>query len=80
MHDRWTVAIIGLVALVGGCIGGVARAEQAHMQEALNHLNHARASLEQAKADKGGHREKALDHVIKAIDEVQKGIEFAREH
>lgn len=57
----------------------VARAEQTNMKAALDQLRLARQELEDAKADKGGHRQKALDHVTKAIDEVQKGIEFARD-
>jgi hypothetical protein len=36
--------------------------------------------LRAATDDKGGHRAKAREHVNKAIDEVQKGIEYDRTH
>jgi hypothetical protein len=54
--------------------------DQPHMQAALDRLQSARANLEAATEDKGGHRVKALDHVNKAIDEVKKGIEYDRTH
>jgi hypothetical protein len=52
--------------------------DQPHMQAALNALENAKASLNKATPDKGGHRAKALDLVRDAIDEVKKGIEAAR--
>ena len=54
--------------------------DQPHMQAALDKLQSARSNLEAATHDKGGHREKALDHVNKAIEEVRKGIEYDRTH
>ena len=54
--------------------------DQPHMEAALDKLRSARANLEAATDDKGGHRAKALDHVNKAIDEVKKGIEYDRTH
>ena len=54
--------------------------DQPHMQAALDKLQSARSNLEAATDDKGGHRVKALEHVNKAIDEVQKGIEYDRTH
>ena len=53
---------------------------QPHMQAALDKLQSARSNLEAATDDKGGYRIKALEHVNKAIDEVQKGIDYARTH
>ena len=52
--------------------------DQPHMQNALNALENAKDSLEKASSDKGGHRVKALGFVKDAIDEVKKGIDFAR--
>lgn len=49
---------------------------QPNMKEALEHLNAAKASLQKATADKGGHRVKAIELVEKAIEQTQKGIEF----
>lgn len=48
--------------------------DQPHMRAALSNLENARRNLEQATADKGGHRARAIDLVNKAIDEVNKGI------
>jgi multidrug resistance efflux pump len=48
--------------------------DQPHMQAALNHLMDAQRNLQAATSDKGGHRQKALDYVDKAINEVNKGI------
>jgi hypothetical protein len=52
--------------------------DQPHMQNALNALENAKRNLENATADKGGHRAKALDYVKDAIDQVKKGIEAGR--
>lgn len=48
--------------------------DQPNMQAALNHLLDAQRNLNQASADKGGHRVKAMEFVGKAITEVNKGI------
>jgi|SRR5262245_36225070 len=52
--------------------------DQPHMQNALNALENAKDSLDKAEPDKGGHRAKALGFVKDAMDEVKKGIDFAR--
>jgi hypothetical protein len=57
-----------------------ASADQPRMQAALDALRSARGHLEAATADKGGHRANAISLVDKAIDEVQKGIEYDRTH
>jgi hypothetical protein len=54
--------------------------DQPRMQAALNHLQNARGNLDAATDDKGGHRVKAIDFVNKAIEEVNKGIEYDRTH
>jgi hypothetical protein len=48
------------------------------MQNALSSLESAKASLNRASADKGGHRNKALGYVEDAISEVRKGIAAGR--
>ncbi|MBL8921474.1 MAG: hypothetical protein JNJ54_21620 [Myxococcaceae bacterium] len=71
-------------AVVSACLGGLAThafAEpQPHMKAALAALETARAQLEKASADKGGHRVKAIALVTEAIDQVKKGIEFDNKH
>ena len=60
---------------------GVAVADkQPKMHEALDALQTAKAALEKADADKGGHRAKAIDLVKQAIDETQAGIDFDNTH
>jgi hypothetical protein len=51
---------------------------QPHMQSALDHLSSARSELQQALANKGGHRERALELIDQAINQVEMGINFAR--
>lgn len=56
----------------------VASSDQPNMQAAKNHLQDALNNLENATADKGGHRAKAIDLTREAIAEVNKGIAFDR--
>ncbi|MBK7864577.1 MAG: hypothetical protein IPJ65_39445 [Archangiaceae bacterium] len=49
---------------------------QPKMKEALALLKDAKAALQAANADKGGHRVKAIEKVDEAIAQVEKGIEF----
>ena len=53
-------------------------AGQPNMQAALEHLRAARASLEKAERNKGGHRERAIQLVDEAIAQVQEGMAAAR--
>lgn len=56
---------------------GVVVGAQTHMQNALGALQSASSELQQAAANKGGHRERAIDLVNQAIREVQAGMNFA---
>jgi hypothetical protein len=55
-----------------------AQADQPHMDAALDALKTARHELDNATADKGGHRARAIALVKDAIGEVEKGIEWAK--
>ena len=66
------ILVVGLV--IGGVIVGYAIASQPHMEAALASLQNARAELEVAKHDKGGHRVKAIELTNQAIEQVKKGI------
>jgi hypothetical protein len=55
-----------------------ARADQPHMRAALHSLREARAQLMTAEHNKGGWRERALQNVDRAIQEVQNGMAVAR--
>jgi hypothetical protein len=56
-----------------------AQAYQGNMERALNELFAAQESLRHATPNKGGHRERAIDLIVRAIGEVQAGIDFAAE-
>jgi hypothetical protein len=77
---RALVILLVTVAISAGFVVGRASADQPHMQAALDHLRLARAELEKAEADKGGHREAALRLTRDAIAQVERGIEWARHH
>jgi len=72
--------LIGM-ALAAGTFAPAARAEdQPHMRAALEHLKAARAELEKAEHDKGGHRAKAKQLTDQAIAQVQQGIGYDNRH
>ena len=74
-------AVIGSglsAALAIGVFIGHATADQPHMQNALDNLLRARAELETALPDKGGHRMAAIGHVDRAIEETRAGIRYGR--
>jgi hypothetical protein len=55
-----------------------AKADQPYMQGALRALQNARASLETAATDKGGHRVKAIELIDDAMRQVRLGMAVAR--
>jgi hypothetical protein len=70
-----------LYLLTGAVIGGLAvactaGANQPNMQAALGSLQAARSELIQARPNKGGHRERAINFVNAAISETQAGIAY----
>ena len=73
-----------MVAMVSAVVGGFATQafadKQPAMGKALGHLEMAHKELENATADKGGHRVKAMALVADAIAEVKAGIEFDNKH
>ncbi len=73
-------ALLGLVfALFFAAVGaGTALAAQTYMLNARGDLQSALANLQQATANKGGHRVNAINFVKQAIDEVNLGIQYAQ--
>jgi len=69
-----------VLLLVIGFVAGQLSAAQPQMQAALKNLRQARANLNNATADKGGHRERAIELVNQAIDQVEAGIAYDRRH
>jgi hypothetical protein len=75
MKARTIFAMLVMFAMVA-----VAGADQPNMQAARGNLLNAKAELQRATADKGGHRANAIGLVNSAIAEVNAGIGFDRRH
>lgn len=73
-----TLALTFAAGLATAGLVQSALADQPNMQRALEALRTARAFLQQAEPNKGGHRERAIDFVDRAIGETEAGIQFAR--
>jgi len=80
MYRRGVFSLLAIIVIVIGFAAGCATGGQPHMEAALDNLRSARAELESANTDKGGHRGRAIELVDEAIGEVRSGIEFARTH
>jgi len=75
-----TVALpLALVATAAFRVGEYVQG-QPHMVAAMDALKSAKAHLQQAAEDKGGHRALAIKHVDEAMKQVQAGIDFAAAH
>jgi hypothetical protein len=71
----------GLGVVVILCtFASLALADQPYMRAARTDLQQARAQLQAATANKGGHRVKAIEHVNNAIVYINEGIAFDRRH
>jgi hypothetical protein len=58
---------------------GMARHEP-HMSAAMGHLHQAKDELERATPNKGGHREKAMQLIDEALQQVQEGEQYYEQH
>ena len=76
MKIRKSLLVMMAIAMVAAL--GTASAEQPRMEAALNSLQAAHYSLEHAEHNKGGHRERALELIDRAIAEVRAGMASAR--
>ena len=56
------------------------KADQPHMQRALELLRQARAEIQTASRTKGGYRTTAVEHINRAIDQVEKGMLYDRQN
>ena len=77
MKARIALSLVTL--LFAGVIAGAAP-DQPFMHAARTDLQTAKSQLQQATANKGGHRAKALSLVNQAIAEVNQGIAYDRRH
>jgi hypothetical protein len=79
-YTRFVHSFLAIAAVATVFCAPVAQADQPKMHEALADLEAARAKLEHADHDKGGHRERALELVNQAIAEVKEGVHYDRKH
>jgi hypothetical protein len=84
-RTRWVmrvlVAVLIAVAFIAGKSTAVSAApQQTHMEMALDALKSAKTHLDEAEADKGGHRALAIKLVNQAIMHVNEGISYAKTH
>ena len=68
------------VAFAAVALIQTARADQGHMERALNALYQARYELSQASHDKGGHRVNAIQIINQAIQQIKRGIAVGARH
>lgn len=85
MINLWkssTLVLAASLAFVLSTNGNTASADgaQPHMQAALTALRTAQTQLKNAGTDKGGHRKAAIEATERAINQVEKGIEWDRAH
>ncbi len=72
------LSILLAVAILATTSFAVPPPDQPFMQAALADLREAMTHLRNATADKGGHRQRAIDHTNAAITAVNRGIEYDR--
>jgi len=88
MRTRIITAVSTFAVLIGLSIYSLGRLAQTHemaehephMSAALGHLQEAKAELEKATPNKGGHRERAMQFVDQAIQQVQQGEAYYQQH
>jgi len=72
-------APLPIATLAGSLLStALVRADQPNMQNALSQLQAAKASLQAASHNKGGHRVSAINLINQAMVDVQLGIDSAR--
>ncbi len=88
MRKKVIAACSTLAVLIGlGMYSGIGRAQTAamarhepHMSAALGHLEQAQTELQRAAPNKGGHRERAMELVNQAIQQVQEGEAYYQQN
>ena len=87
MPKTLVAACSALVVLIGLNLYSVVHAQdrqmaihEPHMSAAYGHLQQAKAELERATANKGGHREKAMQMVDQAMRQIEEGEQYQQQH
>jgi hypothetical protein len=78
--NKRNLLVIFLTAVISVSFVLPVNADQPRMHAAKDDLEKAMKSLKKATADKGGHRERAMDLVSRAITAVNRGIDYDRSH
>jgi len=78
MNTRSGKVIWILAIALCAATAALAKPDQPRMQQARENLIAAKASLQRAEHNKGGHRAKAIGYVNEAIGQVNAGIQFDR--
>ena len=71
--------IFGVLILLAS-LSSISYADQPRMQAARTNLQQARAQLQAALRNKGGHRAQAIAYINSAIAEINQGVRFDRRH
>jgi hypothetical protein len=83
MHNK-VIGVLSTLLLLAGMGLFAQNREMArhepHMSAALGHLQQAKEELQRAAANKGGHRERAMELVNQAIEQVQQGEQYYEQH
>jgi hypothetical protein len=77
-NNKYSWVMVFLVGIFLGAAVPLAYCYEPHMEAALRHLQAARVELERAVPNKGGHRERAIDLVDRAIVQVNEGMNYRR--
>jgi hypothetical protein len=84
MINPWKVSSVILAGALATSLAvsatRTAQADQPHMMSAKAHLEAALHELNVADADKGGHRDIAIQRAGEALAQTQAGIDYARTH
>ena len=78
-RDLAALAATGAVAALA-VSATAAEARQPNMERAIDRLREARRALQDAPPNKGGHKERAMELIDRAIEQVKEGIVFAERH
>ena len=74
------IRLLTLLAIPALLCGTSFTAQAGPMNAAITLLEQAKAKVQEASADKGGHRGKAINAIDNAIAQVQAGIDFDKTH
>jgi hypothetical protein len=82
MRNRILAVLSVLLVAIGLVVAQTHRMaiHEPHMSAAYGHLQQARAELERAAPNKGGHRDRAMQAIDQAMQEIEEGEQFDQQH